>query len=163
MKPTGSGGQDKRRRRPIPWPLRVEITAVLVVASALLACFYLLFGGASEDFRRFAVDLGYEDSYVGHCKIGLAYYLKTYENLEVVQQEYSKNVDPHDVRLTYGAEDPSGAMVRGEFRCLFRPGSAYSSDFGPRLNDVEVNGTRLPLGQTVRINLFGPMEMQQNP
>ena len=162
MKPTGNGGQDKRTRRPIPWPRHVEIAAVLTVASVLVACFYLLFGGASEDLRRFAVDLGYEDSYVKRCKTGLAYYLKTYENLEVVQQEYSKNVDPHDVRLTYDAQDSSGAMVRGEFRCLFRPGSAYSSDLGPELNDVEVNDRRLPLGQTVRIELFGPMEMDQN-
>ena len=128
----------------------------------MLAGFYLIFGGASEDLRRFAVDLGYEDSYVKHCKTGLAYYLKTYENLEVIQQEYSKNVDPHDVRLTYGAQDPSGAIVRGEFRCLFRPGSAYSSDIGPRLNHVEVDGIRLPRGQTFRIHLFAPLETQQN-
>ena len=162
MKPSGNGGQDDRRRRPIPWPRHVEIAAVLTAASALLACFYLVFGGASEDFRRFAVDLGYEDSYVKHCRTGLAYYLKTYENLEVVQQEYSKDVDPHDVRLTYGAQDPSGAMVHGEFRCLFRPGSAYPSDLGPSLNHVEVNGRRLSVDQTVQIELFGPMEMQQN-
>ena len=162
MKPTGNGDQDDRRRRPIPWPRHVEIAAVLAVAFALVAGFYLIFGGVSEHVRRFAVDLGYEDSYVRSCKTALAYYLKTYENQRLVQQEYSKNVDPHNVRLTYGAQDSSGAMVRGEFRCLFRPGSAYSSDFGPRLDDVEVDGRRLPLGQTVRINLFGPMEMQQN-
>ena len=162
MKQPGDPEPGNRKRRPIPWPRHVEIAAVFAVAFALLAFFYVFFGSASEDLRRFAVDLGYEDSYVGHCKIGLAYYLKTYENQRLVQQEYSKNVDPHDVRLAYDAKDPSGAVVRGEFRCLFRPGSAYSSDIGPLLDDVEVNGIRLPSSQTFRIHLFAPLEMQQN-
>ncbi len=162
MKQPGDPEPGNRKRRPIPWPRHVEITAVFAVAFAFLAFFYVFFGSASEDVRRFAVDLGYEDSYVRSCKTSLAYYLKTYENQRLVQQEYSKNVDPHNVRLTYGAQDLSGATVRGEFRCLFRPGSAYPSDIGPLLNDVEVNGRRLPRGQKVRINLFAPMEMQQN-
>ena len=162
MKQPGDPEPGNRKRRPIPWPRHVEIAAVFAVAFALLAFFYVFFGSASEDLRRFAVDLGYEDSYVKSCKTSLAYYLKTYQNQRLVQQAYSKNVDPHDVLLTYGAQDPSGATFRGEFRCLFRPGSAYSSDIGPLLNDVEVDGRRLPLGQTVRIDLFAPMEMQQN-
>ena len=162
MKPTGNGGQDKRRRRSIPWPRHVEITAVLAVAFALLAFFYVFFGSASEDLRRISLHLGYEDSYVRSCKTALAYYLKTYENQRLVQQEYSKNVDPHDVLLTYGAKDSSGATVRGEFRCFFRPGSAYSSDIGPRLNHVEVDGMRLPSSQRLRIHLFAPLETQQN-
>ncbi len=162
MKPTGNGGQDKRTRRPIPWPRHVEIAAVFAVASAFLAFFYVFFGGASEDLRRFAVDLGYEDSYVRSCKTGLAYYLKTYENQRLVQQAYSKNMDPYDVLLAYDAQDPSGATIRGEFRCLFRPGSAYSSDIGPRLNHVEVDGMRLPSSQRLRIHLFAPLETQQN-
>ena len=123
---------------------------------------YVLFGSASEDLRRFAVALGYEDSYVRSCKIALAYYLKAYESQQLVRQEYSKNVDPHGVRLSYDAQDSSGATVHGEFRCLFRPGSAYSSDYGPSLNHVEVGGTRLPVGQTVRIELFGFVEKQQD-
>ena len=162
MKQPGDPEPGNRKRRPIPWPRHVEIAAVFAVAFALLVFFYVYFGSFSEDVRRFAVDLGYEDSYVKSCKTALAYYVKTYENQRLVQQAYSKNVDPHDVRLTYGAQDPSGATVRGEFRCLFRPGSAYSSDIGPELNDVEVDGRRLPLSQTVRIELFAPMETQQN-
>ena len=161
MKPTGSPEQDNRTRRPIPWLLHVEITAVLAVVFVLLAVFYVFFGSASEDVRRIAVALGYEDSYVRHCKTGLAYYLKTYENQRLVQQKASQDADPNDVRLVYGAQDPSGAMVRGEFRCLFVPGSAYTSDLGPRLRNAEVDGTRLPSDQVVRIDLFGPMEMQQ--
>ena len=162
MKPSGSPEQDGRKRRPIPWPLHVEITAIFAVVSVLAAVFYVLFGGASEDLRRFAVTLGYEDSYVRNCKTALAYYLKTYENQEVVQQEYLRDVNPHDVRLAYGAQDSSGELVRGEFRCLYSPGSAYSSEIGPNLDDIEVNGKRLPLSLTVRIDLFAPMEKQQN-
>ncbi len=162
MTQPGDPERDGRRRRPIPWPRHVEIAAIFAALSALLVVFYVLFGGASEDLRRFSVALGHEDSYVKHCKVALPYYLKTYENRQLVQQEYSKSADPHDVHLTYESRDSSGVLVRGEFRCIFRPGSAYSSDFGPRLNAIEVNGTKLPADQKVRINLFAPSEMRQN-
>lgn len=158
MEPTGDPERDERRRRPIPWPRHVEIAAVFAAVSAVLAVLYVLFGGASEDLRRLAVTLGYEDSYVRNCEAGLAYYLKTYENQRIVQQEYFQDVNPHDVRLAYDAQDSSGAKVHGEFRCLFVPGSAYSSDIGPRLRNVEVDGKRLPSDQVVRIDLFGPVE-----
>jgi hypothetical protein len=162
MMQPGDPDRDDRRRRPIPWPLHVEISALLAAAAALLVVFYVLFGNPSEELRRIAVDLGYKDSYVRSCEAGLAYYLKSYENQQLVQQEYSKNVDPHDVRLAYDAQDSSGATVHGEFRCLFRKGSAYSSNYGPELNDVEVNGTELPAAQTVRIELFGFVETQKD-
>ncbi len=148
-----------RRRRPTPWPWHVQITALAAAAAALLVAFYVLFGGASEDLRRFAVALGYEDSYVKSCKIALPYYLETYKSQRLVRQEYSRNVDPHDVRLTFDAEDSSSATVHGEFRCLFRRGSAYSS-VGPRLNHVEVDGMRLPSSQRLRIHLFAPLATQ---
>ncbi len=105
---------------------------------------------------------GHGDIFVSRCKAAMTYHLRTQGNLRVVQQEVYQDADPHDVRLAYDAQDPSGSMVRGEFRCLYVPGSGASSNFGPQLNDIEVNGTKLPLGQTVRIELFAPMEMQQN-
>ena len=162
MTQSGDPERNDRKRRPIPWPRHVEIAAIFAALSALLVVFYVLFGHPSETLRRFAVDLGYEDSYVKSCAAGLAYYLKTYESQRLVKQAYSKNVDPHDVRLAYDAQDSSGVTVRGEFRCLFRPGSAYSSDYGPELNYVEVNGKTLPAARKVRIELFGFVEKQQN-
>lgn len=161
MAQPGDPERNDRRRRPIPWPLHVGITALATAVLAVLAVLYVLFGSASEDLRRFAVSLGYEDSYVRHCKVALPYYLKTYEARQLVQSDYLPDPDPHDVRLAYDAQDTSGELVRGEFRCLFRKGSANSSDFGPRLNDVEVNGKKLPVDQIVWINLFGPMESRQ--
>ncbi len=154
MKRPGSSERDGRRRRPIPWPRHVEISALLAAGFAVLAVLYMLFGGASEDLRRFAVSLGYEDSYVKHCKVALPYYLKTYEDRQLIQSEYLPDPDPHDVRLAYGAQNSSGTTVRGEFRCLFDPGSAYTSDYVPLLNYVEANGTRLPSHQTLRIGIF---------
>ena len=162
MRQPGDPERDERRRRPIPWPRHVVITALLAAASVLLVTFYVLFGGASVDLRRFAVALGYEGSYVKSCKTALAYYLNTYENQQLVREEYAKDMNPHDVRLAYNAKDSSGAAVHGEFRCLFRPGSAYSSDLGPRLYHVDVNGTRLPMSQLVRIELFAPSAARQN-
>ena len=162
MTQPGDPERGERRRRPIPWPRHVEIAAIFAALSALLVVFYVLFGRPSETLRRFAVELGYEDSYVKHCMIALPYYLKTYEDRQLLQSEYLPDPDPHDVRLAYDTQGPSGATIHGEFRCLFKRGSAYSSDFGPRLNHVEVDGIRLPLSQTVRINLFAPSDMQHN-
>ena len=162
MKPSGDPEQDGRKRRPIPWPRHVEITAILAVVFVLVAVFYVLFGSASEDLRRVSLALGYEDSYARHCKVRLTYYLKTHENLRIFQKEGSQDVDPHDVRLAYDAQDPSGATVRGEFRCLYRPGSAYSSEYGPRLDDVEVDGTRLSSDQVFWIERFWLKETQQD-
>lgn len=162
MKQPGGPERDDRKRRPIPWPRHVEIAAIFAALSALLVVFYVLFGRPSETLRRFAVELGYEDSYVRHCEAGLAYYLRTFEDQLLVQKTYSKSADPYDVRLAYDAQDSSGATVRGEFRCLFRHGGVYSSDFDPSLNDVEVNGKKLSVSQKVEINLFAPSEMQQN-
>ncbi len=162
MKRSCDPERDGRRRRPIPWPRHVEIAAIFAAVSAVLVVLYVLFGGASENLRRFAVELGYEDSYVRHCEAGLAYYLRTFENQRLVQKEYSKSADPYDVLLAYDAQDSSGVTVRGEFRCLFRHGGVYSSDFGPSLNDVEVNGEKLSVSQKVEINLFAPSEMRQN-
>ncbi len=162
MKQPGDPERDDRRRRPIPWPRHVEIAAICAAVSALLVVFYVLFGGASEDLRRFSVNLGYKDSYVRHCEAGLAYYLRTFEKQRLVQKEYSKSADPYDVLLAYDAQDSSGVTVRGEFRCLFRHGGVYSSDFDPSLNHVEVDGKRLPVSQTVEINLFAPSEMRQD-
>ncbi len=162
MKRLGEPERGDRKRRPIPWLRYVEIAAVFAALSALLVVFYVLFGGAPETLRRFAVALGYEDSYIKHCKASLAYYLKTYASQRLVQDEYVQDADPHDVRLAYDAQDSSGELVRGEFHCLYRPGSAFSSDFGPRLDDAEVNGRKIPLNQIVWIELFGPMEMQQD-
>ncbi len=162
MKPTRNGAQDNRKRRPIPWPRHVEIAAVFAVAFAFLAFFYVFFGSASEDVRRFALFLGYEDGHVRRCESGLAYYLKFRKKLRLVQQEVYQDVDPHDVRLAYHAQDPSGAVVRGEFRCVFRWDSTYTADLGPRFSYIEVDGIRLPSRQTQRIDYLRPMEMQQN-
>jgi hypothetical protein len=162
MKRPGDPERGGRRRRPIPWPRHVEIAAICAAASALLVVFYVLFGRPSETLRRYAVELGYEDSYVKSCKAGLAYYLKMYESQRLVRQEYSKSADPHDVRLAYNAQDSSGVTVRGVFRCLFRPGSAYYSEIGPSLNHVEVDGTRLPSRHTLGSELFGFVERQQD-
>ena len=101
--------------------------------------------------------LGHEDSFVSHCKAAMTYHLRTQGNLRVVQQEVYQDADPHDVRLVYDAQNRSGSMVRGEFRCLFRPGSAYSSNFGPQLRDVELDGARLTVNERLMLeaNIVG--------
>lgn len=72
MTRSGDPERGDRRRRPIPWPRHVEIAAIFAALSVLLVVFYVLFGGASENLRRFSIALGYEDSYVKHCEAGLA-------------------------------------------------------------------------------------------
>ncbi len=44
MKPTRSGREDNHRRRPLPWPRRVEIKALLFAGCLILYCIYYLFG-----------------------------------------------------------------------------------------------------------------------
>ena len=61
----------------------------------------------------------------------MAYYLKTYENQRLVQEEIYQDAGPHDVSLVYDAQKPSGTMVRGGFRCLYVPGSGASSSVRP--------------------------------
>ena len=151
MKPTRSRDEDNRRRHPVPWPRHVEIAALLAVAFAFPVCFYLLFGGASRDARWIVSLLRFEDSYVKHCKDGLAYYLKSYENLEVVQLEIYQDAGPHDVRLVYDAQNPSGPMIRGGFRCLYVPGSGGSSSVRPQLRDVELDGARLTVNERLML------------
>ena len=151
MKPTRSRDDDNHRRRPPPWPLHVEIAALLAVAFAFPVCFYLLFGGASRDARWIVSLLRFEDSYVRHCKGGLAYYLKTYENQRLVQLEIYQDAGPHDVRLVYDAQNPSGSMVRGGFRCLYVPGSGRSSSVRPQLRDVELYGARLTVNERLML------------
>ena len=106
--------------------------------------------------------LGHEDIFVSHCKAAMTCHLRTQGNLRVVQEGVYRDAGPHDVRLAYHAQDPSGAVVRGEFRCVFRWDSAYTADLGPRFSYIEVDGIRLPSRQTRRIDYLRPNEMQQN-
>ena len=151
MKPTRSRDEDNRRRHPVPWPRSVEIKAVLVVALAFLAGFYYLSGGVSRDARWIVSLLRFEDSYVRHCKGGLAYYLKTYENQRLGRLEIYQDAGPHDVHLVYDAQNPSGSMVRGGFRCLYVPGSGRSSSVRPQLRDVELYGARLTVNERLML------------
>ncbi len=94
---------------------------------------------------------GHEDIFVRHCKAAMTYHLRTQGNLRVVQQEVYQDADPHDVRLVYDAQDPSGPMVRGDFRCLYVPGGGGSSNFDPRFSYIEVNGLRLTANERLML------------
>ena len=95
--------------------------------------------------------LGHEDSFVSHRKAAMTYHLRTQGNLRVVQQEIYQDSGPHDVRLVYDAQNPSGSLIRGGFRCLYVPGSGGSSNFGPQLRDVEVDGARLTVNERLTL------------
>ncbi len=94
---------------------------------------------------------GHEDIFVSHCKAAMTYHLRTHGNLRVVQQEVYQDAGPHDVRLVYDAQDPSGPMVRGGFRCRYVPGSGGSSSVRPQLRDVEVDGARLTVNERLML------------
>ncbi len=95
--------------------------------------------------------LGHEDIFVSHCKAAMTYHLRTQGNPRVVQQGVYQDADPHDVRLVYDAQNASGPMVRGGFRCLYVPGSGGSSSVRPQLRDVELDGTRLPVNERLML------------
>ncbi len=81
----------------------------------------------------------------------MTYHLRTQGNRRVVQPEVYQDADPHDVRLVYDAQNPSGPMVRGEFRCLYVPGSGGSSSRRPQLLDVEVDGAGLTVNERLML------------
>ena len=106
--------------------------------------------------------LGHENIFASHCKAAMTCHLRTQGNLRVVQEEIYQDAGPHDVRLVYDAQNPSGQMVGGKFRCLYVPGSGGSSSVRPQLRDVELHGARLTVNERLMLDIYGGDAVRQN-